>query len=64
MMASIAAWRRSCFCCLIRWPGLEGTSSAIRFDMDVFGLSMVEHNPGVEATAYGLLADFLRAVQA
>jgi homoserine dehydrogenase len=44
--------------------GLEGTSSAIRFDMDVFGLSLVEHNPGVEATAYGLLADFLRAVQA
>jgi homoserine dehydrogenase len=43
--------------------GLEGTSSAIRFDMDVFGLSMVEHNPGLEATAYGLLADFLRAVQ-
>ena len=44
--------------------GLEGTSSAIRFDMDVFGLSLVEHNPGVEATGYGLLADFLRAVQA
>jgi len=44
--------------------GLEGTSSAIRFDLDVFGLSLVEHNPGVEATAYGLLADFLRAVQA
>jgi homoserine dehydrogenase len=42
--------------------GLEGTSSAIRFDLDVFGLSMVEHNPGVEATGYGLLADFLRAV--
>ena len=44
--------------------GLEGTSSAIRFDLDVFGLSLVEHNPGVEATAYGLLADFLRAVHA
>jgi len=44
--------------------GLEGTSSAIRFDLDVFGLSLVEHNPGIEATAYGLLADFLRAVQA
>ncbi len=44
--------------------GLEGTSSAIRFDLDVFGLSMVEHNPGVDATGYGLLADFLRAVQA
>jgi homoserine dehydrogenase len=43
--------------------GLEGTSSAIRFEMDVFGLSLVEHNPGVEATGYGLLADFLRAVQ-
>lgn len=44
--------------------GLEGTSSAIRFDLDVFGLSMVEHNPGVDATGYGMLADFLRAVQA
>ena len=44
--------------------GLEGTSSAIRFDMDVFGLSLVEHNPGVEATGYGMLADFLRAVRA
>lgn len=42
---------------------LEGTSSAIRFDLDVFGLSLVEHNPGVEATGYGLLADFIRAVQ-
>ena len=43
---------------------LEGTSSAIHFDMDVFGLSVVEHNPGIDATAYGLLADFLRAVRA
>jgi len=42
---------------------LEGTSSAIRFDLDVFSLSLVEHNPGIEATAYGLLADFLRAAQ-
>ena len=41
---------------------LEGTSSAIRFDLDVFGLSLVEHNPGIDATGYGLLADFLRAV--
>jgi hypothetical protein len=32
--------------------------------MDVFGLSLVEHNPGVEATGYGMLGDFLRAVQA
>src|SRR6202040_3956853 len=43
-------------------PNLEGTSSAVRFDLDVFGLSLVEHNPGIEATGYGLLADFLRAV--
>jgi len=45
------------------FANLEGTSSAIRFDLDVFSFSIVEHNPGVEATAYGLLADFLRAVQ-
>jgi homoserine dehydrogenase len=43
---------------------LEGTSSAVRFELDVFGLSIVEHNPGIEATGYGLLADFVRAVQA
>lgn len=42
---------------------LEGTSSAIRFDLDVFSFSIAEHNPGIEATAYGLLADFLRAVR-
>jgi homoserine dehydrogenase len=42
---------------------LEGSSSAVRFDMDVFSLSLVEHNPVVDATAYGLLADFLRAVR-
>jgi homoserine dehydrogenase len=42
---------------------LEGSSSAIRFDMDVFGLSIVEHHPGIDATGYGLVADFVRAVQ-
>jgi len=41
---------------------LEGTTSALRFDTDVFGLSIIEHKPGVVATAYGLLADFIRAV--
>jgi homoserine dehydrogenase len=44
--------------------GLEGTSSAVRFELDMFGLSIVEHNPGIEATAYGLLADFVRAAAA
>ncbi|HWZ98256.1 MAG TPA: homoserine dehydrogenase [Candidatus Dormibacteraeota bacterium] len=43
---------------------LEGTSSAIRFDLDMFGLSLVEQNPGIEATAYGLLADFVRVATA
>jgi homoserine dehydrogenase len=43
---------------------LEGTTSAVRFDMDVFGLSIIEHKPGVIATAYGLFADFIRAVKA
>ncbi|MGB6485116.1 MAG: hypothetical protein WBE86_16665 [Candidatus Acidiferrales bacterium] len=42
---------------------LEGTTSAVRFDMDVFGLSIIEHKPGVIATAYGLFADFIRAVK-
>lgn len=42
---------------------LEGTTSALRFDTDVFGLSVIEHKPGVIATAYGLLADFIRAVR-
>jgi homoserine dehydrogenase len=42
---------------------LEGTTSAIRFDMDVFGLSIIEHKPGVIATAYGLLADFVRSTR-
>lgn len=42
---------------------LEGTTSALRFEMDVFGLSIVEHKPGVIATAYGLLGDFIRAVR-
>ena len=45
------------------FASLEGTTSAVRFDMDVFGLSIIEHKPGVIATAYGLLADFIRATK-
>jgi len=41
----------------------EGTTSCLFLDLDVFGLTIVEHKPGVIATAYGLLADFLRAVE-
>ena len=38
-------------------------ATPIRFDLDVMSLSLVEHSPGIEATGYGLLADFLRAAQ-
>ncbi|HXW55052.1 MAG TPA: hypothetical protein VEJ67_04825 [Candidatus Cybelea sp.] len=41
---------------------LEGTTSLVRFDTDVMGVSIIEHKPGVIATAYGLLGDFIRAV--
>ena len=41
---------------------LEGTTSAVRFELDVFGLSIVEYKATVIATAYGLLGDFIRAV--
>ena len=41
---------------------LDGTTSAVHFDMDVFGLSIIEHKATVIATAYGLLGDFIRAV--
>ena len=42
---------------------ISGTSSYIYFETDIFpGLAVTEENPGLYATAYGLLADFLRAV--
>jgi len=40
-----------------------GTSSYIYFETDIFpGLAITEENPGLYATAYGMLADFVRAV--
>lgn len=42
---------------------VAGTSSFVYFETDVFpGLAITENNPGLEATAYGMLADFVRAV--
>ena len=42
---------------------VTGTSSAVYFETDIFpGLAITENNPGVETTAYGMLADFIRAV--
>jgi homoserine dehydrogenase len=42
---------------------ITGTSSYIHFETDIFpGLAITEENPGLFATAYGMLADFVRAV--
>lgn len=42
---------------------INGTSSYIYFETDMFpGLAITEEKPGLYATAYGLLADFVRAV--
>jgi homoserine dehydrogenase len=44
---------------------VAGTSSIVYFETDIFpGLVITENHPGVEATAYGMLADFVRAVAA
>ncbi len=44
---------------------VAGTSSIVYFETDIFpGLAITEIDPGVEATAYGMLADFVRAVGA
>jgi homoserine dehydrogenase len=41
---------------------IAGTSSYIYFETDIFpGLAITEEDPGLYATAYGLLADFVRA---
>ena len=42
---------------------VAGTSSVVYFETDIFpGLAITETNPGVETAAYGMLADFIRAV--
>ena len=41
---------------------INGTSSYIYFETDIFpGLAITEENPGLYATAHGMLADFIRA---
>ena len=43
---------------------VTGTSSIVYFETDIFpGLAITEIDPGVEATAYGMLADFVRATE-
>jgi len=43
---------------------VAGTSSIVCFETDIFpGLTITEIDPGLEATSYGMLADFIRAVR-
>ena len=43
---------------------ISGTSSYVYFETDIFpGLAIAEENPGLFATAYGMLADFVRAAK-
>jgi homoserine dehydrogenase len=42
---------------------VAGTSSIVYFETDIFpGLAITEIDPGLDATAYGMLADFVKAV--
>jgi homoserine dehydrogenase len=44
--------------------GVAGTTSLVQFETDVLGtLTVMEADPGPGTTAYGLLADFLNAVE-
>jgi homoserine dehydrogenase len=43
---------------------VAGTSSIIQFETDFFpGLTITEENTGLYATAYGMLADFIRVAR-
>lgn len=42
---------------------VDGSSSAVHFELDILpGLTIFERDPGLVTTAYGLLADLIRAV--
>jgi len=43
---------------------ISGTSNYLYFETDLFpGLAITEENPGVYSTAYGMLADLIRAIR-
>lgn len=43
---------------------VRGTSLAAHFELDMIpGLTIMSHRPNLQSTAYGLLADFVRAVR-
>jgi homoserine dehydrogenase len=42
---------------------IDGGSSCVHFELDILpGLTVIEHDAGLDTTAYGMLADFIRAV--
>ena len=42
---------------------IDGGSSCVHFELDILpGLTIIEHHAGLDTTAYGMLADFIRAV--
>jgi homoserine dehydrogenase len=42
---------------------VRGTSLAVHFELDMMpGLTIISHRPNLQSTAYGLLADFINAV--
>lgn len=45
--------------------GASGTSLVVHFELDILpGLTLTAHQPDLQSTAYGLLADFINAVRA
>lgn len=43
---------------------VDGTSSIVYFETDMFpGLALTEDHAGLDATAYGMLSDFIEAVE-
>jgi homoserine dehydrogenase len=43
---------------------IRGTSLAVHFELDMIpGLTIMSHRPNLQSTAYGLLADCIRALK-
>ncbi len=45
------------------WASVDGTTSVVQISTDLMGtLSVVEHNPEIEQTGYGVFSDLLRLI--
>lgn len=46
------------------WASVDGTTSVVQITTDLMGtLSVVEHNPEIEQTGYGVFSDLLRVIR-